>query len=266
MKTQHDDVLRRAELRRVRPTRRPFRVGDFVFYYDQADQQPGPNHWRGIARVIGHEGNSTVWITHRGMMIAVSPEHLAHANQDEVQGWLITSNETSLIDAMPAAGGAGFLDLRQRPTPPTEGFVDPENVEDEVMNPKDGNDKGEDSDDYQPSIAPVVEDENPNRLAGNAEVHDASEDLSASSTSMARMQLESERERKRELRSSEFFQNQQEKRQRLSRRKSTTTSAPPLQPIREGLDVPVGPPYDPELDDYHQAEPNLGAPFASKHL
>lgn len=261
MKTQHDDVLRRAELRRVRPTRGPFRVGDFVFYYDQADQQPGPNHWRGIARVIGHEGNSTVWITHRGMMIAVSPEHLAHANQDEVQGWLITSNETSLIDAMPAAGGAGFLDLRQRPTPPTEGFVDPENVEDEVMNPKDGNDKGEDSDDYQPSIAPAVEDENPNRLAGNAEVHDASEDLSASSTSMARMQLESERERKRELRSSEFFQNQQEKRQRLSRRKSTTTSAPPLQPIREGLDVPVGPPYDPELDDYHQAEPNLGAPL-----
>ncbi len=38
-----------------------------------------------------------------------------------------------------------------------------------------------------------------------------------------------------------------------------TTSAPSLQPVREGLDVPVVPSYDPELDDDHQAEPNLGA-------
>ncbi len=155
-------------------------------------------------------------------MIAVSPGHLAHANQDEVQGWLITSNETSLIDAMPAAGGAGFLDLRQRPTPPPEGFVDPENVEDEAMKPKHDDDEGGNPGDYQLSIAPSLgplDDENPNRLAGDAKVRDASEDLSASSTSMPRMQLESERETKRELRSSEFFQSQHEKRQRLSRRK-----------------------------------------------
>ncbi len=257
MKTQHDDVLRRAELRRVRPTRGPFKVGDFVFYYDQADQQPGPNHWRGIARVIGHEGNSTVWITHRGMMIAVSPEHLAHANQDEVQGWLITSNEMSLIDAMPGAGGAGFLDLRQRPVPPPEGFADPEGVEDEKMEPR-KDDDGEMSEGYQPtSKAPSVDlfdEENPNAQAGDAKGREASEDLSASSTSMARMQLESERERKRELRSGEFFQRQQDKRQRLSRRRPSATSTLPLPPVREGLDVPVGPSFDPEL------EPDLGAP------
>lgn len=123
VKVQNSEALRRAELRRVRPTRGPFNVGDFVFYYDQSTQDyPGPHLWRGIARVVGHEGSRTVWLSHRGIMIAVSPEHLSHANQEELRGWLVTSNEPALIDAQPAAGGAGFLDLRQKPTPPAGGF------------------------------------------------------------------------------------------------------------------------------------------------
>ena len=60
VKTSNDAALRRAELRRVRPSRGPFRVGDYVFFYDQSDQMPGPKHWRGVARVVGHEGSRTV--------------------------------------------------------------------------------------------------------------------------------------------------------------------------------------------------------------
>ena len=95
VRTANDAALRRAELRRVRPTRGPFRVGDYVFYYDEADNTPGPNHWRGVARVIGHEGSRTVWISHRGILVAASPEHLAHANEDEIRGWMVTANDVT---------------------------------------------------------------------------------------------------------------------------------------------------------------------------
>ena len=122
VKTSNDAALRRAELRRVRPSRGPFRVGDYVFFYDQSDQMPGPKHWRGVARVVGHEGSRTVWIAHRGLLVACSPEHLAHADEEEIRGWMVTSNETTLMDATPAAGGTIFLDIRTRPIPPAEGF------------------------------------------------------------------------------------------------------------------------------------------------
>ena len=123
VKTANNEALRRAELRRVRPTRGPFHVGSYVFFYDQQGTQGSALNWRGVARVVGHEGSRIVWLSHRGILIAASPEHLSHANEEEIQGWMVTQNERELIDATPAAGGAGFLDLRQRPTPPAEGSL-----------------------------------------------------------------------------------------------------------------------------------------------
>ena len=104
----NDSALRRAELRKIRPTRGPFPVGTCVFYYDRGDRQPGPRNWRGIARVIGHEGQSTVWLSHRGILIAVSPEHSSRAYEEELDRWMAVSHEQALIDTAPAAGGTGF--------------------------------------------------------------------------------------------------------------------------------------------------------------
>ena len=55
IKASNCEALRRAELSRVRPSRGPFPV----FYYDKpmGDSKHGPNNWRGIARVIGHDSN-----------------------------------------------------------------------------------------------------------------------------------------------------------------------------------------------------------------
>ena len=74
-------------LRKVRPTRGLFKVGDYVFYYDQSDTTAGPLDWQGVAQVVGHEGSQTVWLARRGILVAVSPEHLAHANEREVEAW-----------------------------------------------------------------------------------------------------------------------------------------------------------------------------------
>ena len=111
-------MSRRAELRQVRPTRGSFPVvGCFVFYYDQTAKAPGPNCWRGLARVVGKEGSRTIWLSHRGILIAVSPEHLASAFDKEVAEWNLVNNEVSLLDMVPASGGAGSIDLRKAPLP-----------------------------------------------------------------------------------------------------------------------------------------------------
>ena len=53
VRVANSDALRRAELRQVRPHRGPWKPGMYGFYYDGANKEPGPNNWRGIARVIG---------------------------------------------------------------------------------------------------------------------------------------------------------------------------------------------------------------------
>ena len=58
-RSSNDAALRRAELRKVRPSRGPFPIGTYVFYFDAAAKEPGPNCWRGVARVVGKEGSRT---------------------------------------------------------------------------------------------------------------------------------------------------------------------------------------------------------------
>ena len=222
------EALRRAELRQIRPSRGPFLPGMYVFYYDAADRDPSPNCWRGIARVIGKEGSSTIWISHKGILLAVSPEHLSRAYDPEVEHWSVVSGETELMDSMPAAGGTGFIDLRGSPTPPA--------IDDQVEAGKEG---------QLEAIAdePQVPPEAPESIA-LPEV----EDLSSSSTSMARMQLESDREQKRSLKSYDFFDRQ--RKQRKSQSFPTTSKIKP-----EDIPIPEDDEFDPDKDDYHQARP-----------
>ncbi|CAE7350766.1 RE1 [Symbiodinium sp. CCMP2592] len=78
VKASSDASLRRAELRKVRPSRGPFNVGDYVFYYDASSKEPGPNCWRGVGRIVGKEGGTRY-------------------SEDEVQSWTAIGNETELM-------------------------------------------------------------------------------------------------------------------------------------------------------------------------
>jgi len=243
VRAANDSALRKAELSRIRPTRGPFKVGDYVFYYDQSDNAAGPHHWRGVARVVGHEGSRTVWVSHRGILIAASPEHLSHANEEEIRGWMVTSNETTLMDAMPAAGGTGFLDIRSRPIPPEAGFPEEETLPEEQ--------RFEEKKDEEREKQQEAQKEEEQR----AEASDLGS-LSASSTSMARIELESEREKKRSVKSYNFFEAQRQKRLK----KASAMEKIPDLPFAEALETPVGPDYDPDLHDYHQHQPTEGPP------
>lgn len=48
--------------------------------------------------------------------MAVSPEQLSLAQVEEVEQWLVVSEETELMEATPAAG-TGFLDLHKASKP-----------------------------------------------------------------------------------------------------------------------------------------------------
>ena len=235
----NDDALRRAELRQVRPSRGPFPVGSYVFYYDAAHREPGPNCWRGVARVIGREGSHTVWVSHRGILLAVSPEHLAKANEEEVNQWLAIGDETTLLDAVPASGGTGFIDLRQQPKPPQE--------------------PGDDE------TGPQARDEG---AAGPQEAGSNEDVVISSSQSKARQA--SERDAQRHRKSSEFFLAQEAKRRKAARTEAGSRRHEPGQSSSQGpapQDVPVDPlgvddpdlvmeepqmEYDPELHDYRR--------------
>ena len=78
-----------------------------------------------------------------------------------------------------------------------------------------------------------------------------SEDLSASSTSMARIKYESERDQRRAEKASDFLKGRDA--QRKKQRAASTPTPPILE--REALEIPVGPEFDPEIDDYQQATP-----------
>ena len=248
VQVSNSEALKRAELRKVKPSRGPFPVGSYVFYYDAADQQPGPSCWRGVGRVVGHEGSHTIWVSHRGLLLAVSPEHLSFAMDEEVQQWTTLGNELELLDAQPAAGGTGFVDLRSQPKPPLEGFPD-------------GGSEGEKS--GQDQMEETVENEEmdlkPLQTVAQHESqpeHPLKDDLSSSSTSMARMRLESEREQRRSLKTASFFDTKE--RQRRAKR---TVAAPEDESAgeRSAEDVPIQD-WDPEFDDYHQSAPPASLP------
>ena len=93
------------------------------------------------------------------------------------------------------------------------------------------------------------------------------EDLSSSSTSMARIHLESERAQRRALQSSEFFkQREEERRARREERRaqmglpaSLETSG--LKP--EEIPIPEGDEFDVDLDDYHSRPARQLSPMVS---
>ena len=246
VQSANSEAIRRAELRQVRPWRGPFYPGMYVFYWDGASAQiPGPSCWRGVARVIGKEGSNTVWISHRGLLLAVSPEHLARAFDEEVRQWATVGQESELIDATPAAGGTGFIDLRGAPKPPDEWPQEVESDEQKEETEKRTEEAREEEQEEQEAEETLPLEE--------PEAKDGVEDLSSSSTSMGRIALESRREMKREMKSFEFFDRRERERKRLKGQKEE-----PARPSAVEVPVPADEDleFDPDRHDYHQAKPS----------
>ena len=120
---------------------------------------------------------------------------------------MIVSQESELIDSTPPAGGTGFIDLRKAPVPP-----EPLAIEDQEPEVRDQ--EGAPTE-YEPT-EPADDVPDGGEVLGEPMTgpgQPAADDLSSSSTSMARMQLESDRMQRRSLQSSEFFRKREWERQ-----------------------------------------------------
>ena len=207
--------------------------------------------------MVGKEGSGSIWISHRGIILAVSPEQLSRAFNEEVEAWTTVGNEMDLIDSMPASGGTGFIDLRDGPRPP-------EPVEDlERPGPEEAA-QDNDGDDLD---------------RARQELRRGCESGDPSSTSSAAARVESERDAKKARRSSTFFRDQEQRRQAAREQRGApdeamrnipaSSAAPPLPeniPVPDGDDEDLeiySPSYDPEIHDYHQAVPMESGPLST---
>lgn len=68
--------IRKAMLRRTTPLRGPYRTGDLICFSKKG-------HWYGPARVLGYEGNSSLWVVHSGVTILVSEVACRPATTEE---------------------------------------------------------------------------------------------------------------------------------------------------------------------------------------
>ena len=77
--------LRRALLRRGRPMRDPYKIGDWVLYWRRkgGNMKRERGRWYGPARVVMAEGNKIIWLTHANKLIRASPEQLRPASHRE---------------------------------------------------------------------------------------------------------------------------------------------------------------------------------------
>ena len=194
--------------------------------------------------MVGREGSRTVWLSHRGILLAVSPEHLAKADDHEVQQWMVVNDEIELMDVIPPAGGNGFIDLRRAPVPPDEPG------EDTTAEP-------------EGQRAPIP----PESVQPPGPLNDPTGELSSSSLSIARMRWESERDATRSRRSSEFFSQQDRRRKERKIHTTTPTTNPGATTAPRAQDVPIeldgemdldllsDIDWEPDRDDFHTPAP-----------
>ncbi len=78
IKTDNDQALRRAFLRRARPHRGNFLTGTHLMFWRK-------NQWQGPGRVIVQEEPGIIWISHFGHVYRVAPEHVRLLSEREVQ-------------------------------------------------------------------------------------------------------------------------------------------------------------------------------------
>jgi hypothetical protein len=77
MKVDASQRIRKAMLRKSMPMRGPYNVGDMVSFSRKGK-------WFGPARVLGHEGKSSLWLIHSGVCVLVAETLVRPATSQEI--------------------------------------------------------------------------------------------------------------------------------------------------------------------------------------
>ena len=127
VETDNCNSLRRALLRRVRPVRNNFEVGDWVLYWRRTsgNMRRERGKWYGPARVVVVEGSRVVWLSHGNRLVRASPEQIRPATLREWKA-IQMSDETKVSpqEWLVKVQSRDFFDL---------GSHSPEDWEEEVV-------------------------------------------------------------------------------------------------------------------------------------
>ena len=84
----NSNSLRRVMLRRSRPVRADFEVGDLVLYWKRkgGNMRRERGQWFGPARVVLVEGKRVIWLVHAHRLVRASPQQLRAASMREWKG------------------------------------------------------------------------------------------------------------------------------------------------------------------------------------
>ena len=85
IQVDNSSSFRRALLRRTRPSRMDWEVGDMVLYWRRkgANMRREHGRWHGPAEIISIEKQRVVWLSHAGRLIRASPEQIRAASLRE---------------------------------------------------------------------------------------------------------------------------------------------------------------------------------------
>ena len=122
--------IRRASLRRSRPSRGSFSSGQWVMFWRNRVNSPG--QWIGPAKVVLSEDQNVIWVTHMSRLYRCSPENLRYLSEREYQESLSLPQQAPLT--LPSNLGTGvfqYTDLHQQNPPniTTEIVQEPNNAE-----------------------------------------------------------------------------------------------------------------------------------------
>ena len=113
-----DEKLRRAFLKKSRPARGPWEVGQMVFFWrDQGSPGRGLmknlTGWRGPAVILAVESDSRIFISYNGTPVLCAPEQLRAASADEVaMGHLLEEVRDTRTRLDIGETQMGFVDAR----------------------------------------------------------------------------------------------------------------------------------------------------------
>ena len=122
IEADNSSSLRRALLKRTRPLRGPFEIGDWVLYWRRkgANLRRARGRWFGPASVVATEGSRNVWLNHCGKLVRASPEQLRPASFREWNALKLQSDQgngsPSKVFPQPLKSGV-FIDLDQGDIP-----------------------------------------------------------------------------------------------------------------------------------------------------
>ena len=130
----HDQVLRKALMAKMRSEHVPLQLGDYAFYWRTAETKHEVDRWRGPALIcaigprvteIGSLRPFVYWLAHGNSLVRVTPEHLRPEVPFKRAERLKTMPQTALAEPLqqrvlsalkPVRGPIRFLDLIGDPT------------------------------------------------------------------------------------------------------------------------------------------------------